>query len=60
MEVGEPQELPLPTMMADKGPVWENIRKKYGLREDVSWDQLGTWTFAVRLTWDCFHTLSKG
>ena len=47
LPLGEPQQIPLSDYMRDKGPVWKSIVEKYGLREDVEWDQLGIWTFAV-------------
>ena len=48
MEVGEPQELSLPAAMADKAPVWSRIVEKHGLQQGATWEQLGTWKFAVR------------
>ena len=48
MEVAEPEEKRLSTDMADKGTLWERIVEKYGLSRAATFDQLGTWDFAVR------------
>jgi nucleoside-diphosphate-sugar epimerase len=54
MEVADPIPFSLTTYMADKGPVWESIVKKYGLRT-ISYEQLVSWgygDFAFRQDFD--------
>jgi len=41
---GSPQRLPLTQMMADKGPVWDRMVKKHGLR-DYPYQQAVAWPF---------------
>ena len=45
MPVADPVPAPLAVYMADKGPVWDAIVRKYGLRP-VSYDQVSSWAFA--------------
>jgi nucleoside-diphosphate-sugar epimerase len=45
MEPGPVQTISLTRMMADKEPLWEAMRKKYGLR-DYTLSQLVSWEFA--------------
>lgn len=42
---GEPQTLPLAAWMADKGPVWERIVARHGLRP-IPWAEVANWGFA--------------
>lgn len=45
MPVADPIPTPLAVYMADKGPVWDGIVRKHGLRP-VSYDQVSSWAFA--------------
>jgi nucleoside-diphosphate-sugar epimerase len=45
MELEDPKEIPLATIMADKGPVWAGIIEKYGLVE-THFDKLVNWSWA--------------
>ena len=44
MEVAEPVPMPLAVYMADKGPLWEEMTRKYGLR-DTPYEQVVRWQF---------------
>ena len=44
MEVAEPVPMPLAVYMADKGPLWEEMTRKYGLR-DIPYEQVVRWQF---------------
>jgi len=44
MEVAEPVPFSLTTYMADKGPLWDSIVKKYGLRH-IPYAQIVNWGF---------------
>jgi nucleoside-diphosphate-sugar epimerase len=44
MEVAEPVPFSLTTYMADKGPLWDSIVKKYGLRH-IPYEQIVNWAF---------------
>jgi nucleoside-diphosphate-sugar epimerase len=61
MEPGPPIPLPLGAMMADKGPLWESMIAKYGLRpiplgDLVSW---GFGEFVFRIEYDVFADTTK-
>lgn len=45
MELADPQTIPLTQFMADKGPLWREMVKKYGL-QDIAYDDLVAWPFA--------------
>ncbi|MCU1323542.1 MAG: NAD-dependent epimerase/dehydratase [Acidobacteriaceae bacterium] len=44
MEVAEPVPMPLSIYMADKGPLWANMTKKYGLKP-IPYEQIVSWPF---------------
>ncbi|MBT3791318.1 MAG: SDR family oxidoreductase [Alphaproteobacteria bacterium] len=45
LEVGDVQTISLTDFMADKGPLWASMVKKYGL-QDIAWEDLVAWPFA--------------
>jgi nucleoside-diphosphate-sugar epimerase len=45
LPVADPIPMPLAVYMADKGPLWDSIVRKHGLRS-VSYDQVSSWAFA--------------
>ena len=45
LEVADVQTISLTEFMADKGPLWSAMVKKYGL-QDIPYDQLVAWPFA--------------
>jgi len=45
LEVADVQTISLTDFMADKGPLWTEMVKKYGL-QDIAYDQLVAWPFA--------------
>ena len=54
MEIADPVPFSLATYMADKGPMWESITKKYGLQA-IPYEQLVSWgygDFAFRQGFD--------
>jgi len=60
-EAGEPQTLPLARWMADKGPLWDRIVERHGLRP-VPWEQVANWGFAEFVwstEWDCVSSMMK-
>ena len=44
MEVAEPVPMPLAVYMADKGPLWEEMTRKYNLRS-IPYEQVVRWQF---------------
>jgi nucleoside-diphosphate-sugar epimerase len=61
MEPGPPTPLPLGTMMSDKGPLWDAMIAKYGLRP-TPLDRLVSWGFAefvFRIEYDVFADTTK-
>ena len=44
MEVAEPVPMPLAVYMADKGPLWAEMTRKYGLRT-TPFEQVVRWAF---------------
>lgn len=44
MEIAEPVPMPLKIYMTDKGPLWEAMTKKYGLKP-IPYDQVVSWSF---------------
>jgi nucleoside-diphosphate-sugar epimerase len=44
MEIADPVPLPLTTYMADKGPLWDAIVRKYGLQA-IPYEQVASWAF---------------
>jgi hypothetical protein len=45
MDVGPPHPISLASVMADKGPVWERIRERHGLRCSLE-ELVPTWEFS--------------
>ena len=61
MEVAPPQGLSLQEFMADKGPVWEGMVAKYGLKP-YRYEEIAVWRFAdifFRQTYDAIFDVSK-
>jgi nucleoside-diphosphate-sugar epimerase len=61
MEPAGPMPLPLGAMMADKGPVWEGMIAKYGLRK-TPLEKLVSWAFGefvFRIEYDVFADTTK-
>lgn len=44
MEVAEPVPMPLSIYMADKGPLWADMTKRYGLKP-IPYEQIVSWPF---------------
>jgi nucleoside-diphosphate-sugar epimerase len=52
LEVAAPLPMSLEVIMADKAPLWEKMKKKYGLA-DISYEELSSWRFAdFVFAWD--------
>jgi nucleoside-diphosphate-sugar epimerase len=61
MEVGPLQTIKLTELMADKGPLWADMQKKYGL-QPYPYDQLAAWPFADYVwsgEWDIISSMTK-
>ncbi len=61
MEVGAPRKVSLPQYMADKGPVWDRIVARYGLRA-TPLDALVVWSYGdyqLRPEWDVVSSMSQ-
>lgn len=61
MQIAEPQLLNLHEYMADKGPLWERIKAKYGLAP-VPYEQVVSWRFGdfiFRCDWDVITSTTK-
>jgi len=61
MEVAAPQALRLEEFMADKGPVWDAMVAKYGLKP-YGFEEIASWRFAdifFRQTYDALFDVSK-
>ncbi|PZR87560.1 MAG: NAD-dependent dehydratase [Stutzerimonas stutzeri] len=61
MELAPPMAIPLATMMADKGPVWERITAKHGL-VPVPFAKVAAWSFGdyvFRCDWDVICSTTK-
>jgi nucleoside-diphosphate-sugar epimerase len=51
MEVAPPLRMSLTEVMADKGPLWEDMRARYGLR--ASYEDVSSWAFGdFVFSWD--------
>jgi nucleoside-diphosphate-sugar epimerase len=57
MEVAEPVPMPLKVYMADKGPLWEDMTKRYGLKS-IPYDQLVSWSFGDFIFNSAFDNIS--
>ncbi|MER5171270.1 SDR family oxidoreductase [Thioclava sp. GXIMD2076] len=61
MDPGEPMPISLAEMMADKGPLWDSIREKYGL-VDVPFEKLAAWGFGdfiFNCDWDVVSSTTR-
>ncbi len=61
MRLGEPQTICLSEQMADKGPLWEEMTARHGLRQ-FAYDGLVAWPFAdyvFATEWDVMSDLTK-
>ena len=61
MDPGEPMPISLSQMMADKGPLWEKIKKKHGL-VDVPFDKIAAWGFGdfiFNCNWDVISSTTR-
>lgn len=61
MEPAPPLAIPLGTMMADKGPLWERIAARHGLRP-IPFDRLVSWRsgeFVFRIEYDVISDTTK-
>ena len=61
LEPGPPQRIPLAEFMADKGPLWDRMVRKYGLRP-YRLDELAKWAFGdyvFNCDWDVMSSLTK-
>lgn len=61
MPLGEPQTRSLVSFMADKAPLWDAMRKKYGL-EPYRFDELVAWPFGdyvFSCDWDVMSSVTK-
>ena len=46
INAGEPLQVPLSKLMADKEPLWKSVQKKNSLDSNIQLDQLVQWPFA--------------
>lgn len=61
VEPGVPRKMSLPEYMADKGPVWDRIVRKHGLRK-TRFDTLVLWPYGdyqLRPEWDVVSSMAK-
>ncbi|WP_244851703.1 SDR family oxidoreductase [Caballeronia sp. SL2Y3] len=61
MPLAEPQTISLRDYMADKGPLWERMVKKYGL-VDIPYEHVAAWGFGdfiFRCDWDVISSTTK-
>jgi nucleoside-diphosphate-sugar epimerase len=58
MEVAEPIPMPLTVYMADKGPLWEAMTRKYGLKS-IPYDQIVSWPFGDFIFNSAFDNISS-
>jgi len=61
MDPAEPMPISLSEMMADKGPLWEDIKRKYGL-VDVPFDKIAAWGFGdfiFNCDWDVISSTTR-
>jgi nucleoside-diphosphate-sugar epimerase len=61
LEPGTPRKISLPQYMADKGPVWDRIVAKHGLRK-THLDTLAIWSYGdyqLRPEWDVVSSMAK-
>ncbi|MEG6509512.1 SDR family oxidoreductase [Methyloligella sp. 2.7D] len=61
MDPAEPMPISLSEMMADKGPLWDRIKQKYGL-VDVPFDKIAAWGFGdfiFNCDWDVISSTTR-
>jgi nucleoside-diphosphate-sugar epimerase len=61
MELAPPQTIRLTQFMADKGPLWESMKAKYGLAP-YAYEQVASWGFgdvAFHRHWDAVSNVNK-
>ncbi len=61
MDIGDPQTIRLTEVMADKGPLWEAMKAKYGLAP-YAYEQVAAWGFgdaAFHRHWDAVSNVNK-
>ena len=58
MEVAEPIPMPLSVFMADKGILWEQMTRKYGLKQ-IPYDHLVSWPFGDFIFHSAFDNVSS-
>jgi nucleoside-diphosphate-sugar epimerase len=61
MESAPPMPIPLAAMMADKGPLWDRMVKKYGLKPHA-FEEIAAWRFAefvFRIDYDVISDTTK-
>ena len=58
MEAVEPTPTPLATYMADKGPLWDDMVRKYGL-QTTPYEQLVSWSFGDFILNSGFDNISS-
>jgi nucleoside-diphosphate-sugar epimerase len=58
MEVAEPVPMPLTVYMADKGPLWQKMTGKYGLKP-IPYDHLVNWAFGDFIFHSAFDNISS-
>lgn len=61
MDPGEPMPISLTEMMADKGPLWDRIKLKYGL-QDIPFEKVAAWGFGdfiLNCDWDVISSTTK-
>jgi hypothetical protein len=61
MPIGDPQTICLTQQMGDKGPLWEEMTAKYGLK-NVRYTDLVAWPFAdyvFSANWDIMSDVTK-
>jgi nucleoside-diphosphate-sugar epimerase len=61
MDIARPQQLSLTEIMADKGPVWDRVVKKHGLKPH-RYEDVAAWPFGdfiLHTDWDVFLDDSK-
>ena len=58
MEVAEPVPMPLAVYMADKGPLWEEMTRKYGL-QSTPYEHVVRWQFGDFIFHSGFDNISS-
>jgi nucleoside-diphosphate-sugar epimerase len=58
MEMAEPVPMPLRVYMADKGPLWAAMTRKYNLKP-IPYDQIASWSFGDFIFNSAFDNISS-